>query len=210
MRGLFRRYGGVLILAGVVVGSSVWASLLGDARHLGLVQRLGFDFDALQRFHIWVIPLSPFIQADNGLTLRFMLLMLLTVSALLLLARQAGQRWTFGVFFGAHVVSAFLTVAALALLAEAGSTESEDLLHVPDTGVSAATYGTLAAAFMLLGGRMRLVAAGALVCWLGFGFFYYRLDVAIAHAIAALTGATAALTIPRIRRLHPASGSLAG
>lgn len=105
---------------------------------------------------------------------------------------------------------AFLTVAAPALLAEAGSTESEDLLHVPDTGVSAATYGTLAAAFMLLGGRMRLVAAGALVCWLGFGFFYYRLDVAIAHAIAALTGATAALTIPRIRRLHPASGSMAG
>ena len=210
MRGLFRRYGGVLILAGVVVGSSVWASLLGDARHLRLVQRLGFDFDALQRFHIWVIPLSPFIQADNGLTLRFMLLMLLTVSALLLLARHAGQRWTFGIFFGAHVVSAFLTVAALAILAEAGSTESEDLLHVPDTGVSAATYGTLAAAFMLLDGRMRLVAAGALVCWLGFGFFYYRLDVAIAHAIAALTGATAALTIPRIRRLHPASGSLAG
>ena len=126
--------------------------------------------------------------------------MLLNAGALVMLARQAGQRWAYGVFFGAGAVSAFLTLAALTLFARAGSQEAERLLHVPDTGVSACAYGSLVAAFALLEGRRRLAAIGALTLWLASGFVAGRLDVATAHTIAAVAGATCALGVPAMRR----------
>ena len=76
----------------VVVSTSVIAGLVSDARHARLVDTLGSDLDALQHLRLWVIPLSPFIQADNGVGLRFVGLMTFALAAVALLNWRARQQ----------------------------------------------------------------------------------------------------------------------
>ena len=84
---------------------SVVAGVVSDKRHARLVEPFGFDLDALRHVRFWVISFSPFVQADNGVGVRFSGLMALAVAPIGLLNRQATQRWIFALSFGTRARS---------------------------------------------------------------------------------------------------------
>lgn len=184
---------GTLVLAVLIIASAVIVDAMSAQSRANLVQDLGFDQDAFLGGRWWVIVISPFVQPNPGLALRFWTMSLTALASAAYIERRLGHWVPIAVFFGTHIASVFLTLGVLKLLALLGSNEAERLLTEKDTGVSAAVAGLVGFALALVRDRRVTWLWGGLVIWVVWGFSRYRMDTALAHAAAVLVGVAAGL-----------------
>lgn len=190
----------ILLTLLVVAGGIVTDYWLTPSARLTLKHDLGFDRTALLAGRWWVMGLSPFVQADPGMGIPFWTTAAVLAAAGGFIERTVGHVAVAVVFFGAHILSSFLTLGILALAAHAGSREASTLLTAKDTGVSAAVVGLLGASFALVRDRRVLWLWAGIAAWMLLGTVRFRADTEIAHGTAVIVGAAIAWLVPAFRR----------
>lgn len=179
---------GTLVLLGVLLAVGLLTSEMSEATHRAWVQRLGFDLEAARSLRLWTLPLATLFEADAGVGIGFLFIFAATGSAVWLLEAVAGARRMLLIFFLADWAASILRLVTVGCLAALGSSEASALLHVGDTGSSAAATGALAAAVVNLRGTRAKVGLVVLGAWLLIGALYFRLDVSIVHTWGAVAG----------------------
>lgn len=196
---ILRSFPGTLVLTAVVVAIGVLTGTVFRAEHRWILDHLGLDLDSLRAGRLWTMPVATLIQAYPGIKWHGALLLLLVVGSLEYLA---GTRRAMATFFLSDWLSSPLTSFILAGLGSLGSATAEKLAHTPDMGSSAGSFGAAAAAAVLLPRPWRRIALAGLAAALLGEFTFERLDVSIAHLIAAAIGGGLGLLLWRRHRIR--------
>ena len=181
---VLHRFPVTLTLTTAIIVIGILTATVFRADHQSILDAVGFDLESLKSGRLWTMPAATLIQAQPGIKWHLALLVLVLGP----LEYLAGSLRTLVTFFLADWLSAPLTTLTLWALAAMGSDTAERLVHTPDMGSSAAAFGALAAAAVMLPAPMGSVACGGLSVFLGASFEFQELDVATAHLIAAVIG----------------------
>jgi hypothetical protein len=190
------------MLAAVLLGVGLISARMTAAEHRLWVERLGFDLDAARAARLWTLPFATVFQADPGIGFRFATLLVESGTLAGLVEARRGAMQALAIFFVSDWAAAGLRLVTLCLLAALGSEHARGLLHVADTGSSAAATGTLAGLVVVYRGTWRRLAAVVLGGWLAYGALLFRLDVAVVHCWGAIAGGLLAALLPA-RPAHP-------
>lgn len=172
-----------LTTALVVVGVLTATVFRGD--HAATLDHIGFDLDALQHGRFWTIPAATFVQTEVGIKWHQALLALVFLG---ILEYQAGGPRTAAAFALSDWISSPLTVLVLWGAAAVGSHAADQAIHAPSTGSSAAVFGAVVAAAVMLPRPLRELAFLGLAGFLAAAFGFQRIGVATPHVIAAVIG----------------------
>jgi hypothetical protein len=192
--GLARRLPATLALGGLLLALMV-ATVLHAPPHSVLVLRLGVSWRDLEHLRLWRVATSSLVQDDTGVVWPIIAL----VPALAAAELRFGSAMTVGAYVLIDVVSTVPVLAALALAGAAGLRGAERLADLPSIGSSAGLVGVLAAVIAALRGRPRRLAAAALAAGLAAALAFDWELASVQHAIAALAGAAAGITLTRRR-----------
>lgn len=195
--GLLRRFRVTLTLTTAVLIVGILTATIFRDDHQRLLDAVGMDLETLQSGRVWTMPSATLIQAEPGVTWHQLALMLVSLA---LLESQAGGMQALVTFFLADWISAPLTVLALWGLGAMGSDTAARFARTPDMGSSAAIFGALAAATVLLPNPLRVASVAGLLGYLSAALAFQRLDVALAHLLAALIGIAFRILLRRRRR----------
>jgi phosphatidylglycerol lysyltransferase len=146
---------------------------------------LGLSVHALKTGRLWVIPIATMVQSEQLVKWQLPIFVFASVA---LLEYQIGTLRAIVTFFLTDWISSPITTLVIWGLGSAGLTTAQRLENVGGTGVSAAGFGALTAAFFLLREPWRRLLLGGMAAYLVGQFTFERLDVSIAHALAALLG----------------------
>jgi hypothetical protein len=119
------------------------------------LQRFGMNWSNLADGKFWHILTSSYLQAEPGLSLTVFAQFLLSLAACELIA---GHRFTFLVAVVSDWTSSVISLCTLRVLAIWDFRDTRQLLALPDAGSSALFHGCLAAAAILLPGRIGRIA----------------------------------------------------
>ncbi len=173
----------VVTAALVVVGALTATVFRGD--HTAILDHVGLDLGALEHGRLWTIPAATFVQTEVGIKWHQALLALLFLG---ILEYQAGGLRTVAAFALSDWISSPLTVLVLWAAAALGSHGADQAIHEPSTGSSAAVFGAVVAAAVMLPRPLRQLAFAGLVGFLAAAFGFQRIGVATPHVIAAVIG----------------------
>jgi hypothetical protein len=185
-----------MALVAVLLGTGLLPAGMTPGEHRVWVERLGFDLDAARALRLWTLPFATVFQADPGVGFRFATLLVESAALTGLVEARRGAAQALSIFFVSDWVAAALRLVTLCALAALGSEHARGLLHVADTGSSAAATGALAAAAVVYRGTWRRLAAVILGGWLLYGALLFRLDVAVVHVWGATAGGLLAALLP--------------
>jgi phosphatidylglycerol lysyltransferase len=146
---------------------------------------LGLSVHALKTGRLWVIPIATLVQSEAVIKWLMPLFVFISIA---LLEYQVGTLRAVVTFFLTDWISSPLTTLIIWGLGSAGLERARELENVGGTGVSAAGFGALTAACLLLRQPWRGLMLGGLSVYLVAQFAFERLDVSIAHVLAALLG----------------------
>ncbi len=155
------------------------------ATDMDIENALGLSVHALQTGKLWVIPIATLIQSEP---LMKWVLAIFVFGSIALLEYQIGTLKAIFTFFISDWISSPLAALLLWGLEGAGLSQAQRLHDVGGTGVSAAAFGTLTAGFYLLREPWRRLLMAGMTIYLMGQFTFERLDVSIAHVLAALIG----------------------
>lgn len=136
-----------------VVGLITKRETLGE--YARTLQRFGMNWSNLADGKFWHILTSAYLQAEPGLSLTVFLQFLLSLAACELIA---GHRFTLLVAVVSDWTSSLLSLCTLRILSIWDFQDARRLLALPDAGSSALFHGCLAAATILLPGRIGRIA----------------------------------------------------
>ncbi len=188
LRRYLRLFPGAIIFALLMLFISALTTAL-KAGDLDIENALGLSVHALKTGRLWVIPIATLVQSEPLIK---WLMPLFVFSSVALLEYQIGTLRAVATFFLTDWISSPLTALIIWGLGSAGLATAQRLENVGGTGASAAGFGALIAACLLLRQPWRHLMLGGVGVYLVAQFTFERLDVSIAHVIAALLGLTMA------------------
>ncbi len=177
-----------IVIGVAVVAIGIALAPQSAAQHRDLVARLGVTPRALTSFRWWTLAVSPVVQSDPGIGPLFWSQAVAVVASLALLEPRAGSVRTAALFFGSELFVEPVRLASLAGLARLGNASAEALVHVGDTGSSAAVTAVAAAFVTTLPSRLARAGYVGLALWIAWSVHAFPLDVAIDHAAGAACG----------------------
>lgn len=183
--GLIRTFAATLVVTAALVVIGVLTATVFRSDHATIMDHVGFDLDALQHGRFWIIPAATFVQTEVGIKWHQALLALLFLG---ILEYQAGGLRTLVAFALSDWISSPLTVLALWAAAALGSHGADQAIHAPSTGSSAAVFGAVVAAAVMMPRPLRELSLLGLVGFLAAAFGFQRIGVATPHVIAAAVG----------------------
>jgi phosphatidylglycerol lysyltransferase len=186
-----------MALTASVVIIGVFTATVFRSDHQRLLDTLGYDLGALQSGRVWTLPAATLIQAQAGIRWHQALLVLLFLG---LLEFEVGSLRTLVTFFLTDWISAPLTVLALWGLGALGWATAEQMARTPDMGSSAASFGAITAAAVLLPKPLREVSLAGVFGFLLIAPTFQQLDIALGHLFAALVGAALGIVWQSSRR----------
>jgi phosphatidylglycerol lysyltransferase len=155
------------------------------AGDLDIEHAIGLSVHALKTGRLWVIPIATLVQSEPLIK---WLMPIFVFASIAVLEYQIGTLRAVVTFFLTDWISSPITALVIWGLGSAGLATAQRLENVGGTGASAAGFGALAAGFVLLREPWRrLMLVGTAVYLVG-QFTFERLDVSIAHVIAAPLG----------------------
>jgi len=184
LRRYLRLFPGAIILALLMLFISALTTAL-KAGDLDIENALGLSVHALKTGRLWVIPIATLVQSEPLIK---WLIPLFVFSTIALLEYQIGTLRAVATFFLTDWISSPLTALIIWGLGSAGLATAQRLENLGGTGASAAGFGALTAACLLLRQPWRRLMLGGVGVYLVAQFTFERLDVSIAHVIAALLG----------------------
>ena len=192
-------------LAAVVTVIDVLNSTVLHPHYQTIVDHVGLDLDAVRAGRLWTMPAATLIQTDLGLRWQGPVLVLFVLGSVGLLECLVGSVRALVTFFLSDWISAPLTALVIWGLGSLGSDTARTLAHSPGVGSSAAAFGAVVAAAVLLPRPWREAVLTGLFGYLIVQFTFERLDDSIAHLLAALIGAALGLVWRRhlVREVTP-------
>jgi hypothetical protein len=185
LRHYLRLFPGAITLALLMLFISALTTFVFKANDQDIESALGLSVHALKTGRLWVIPIATLVQSEAVIK---WLMPLFVFSAVGLLEYQVGTLRAVVTFFLADWISSPLTTLIIWGLGSAGLERARELENLGGTGVSAAGFGALTAAFVLLPRGWRHSMLTGVTVYLIAQFTFERLDVSIAHVLAALLG----------------------
>jgi hypothetical protein len=198
---LLRIFPVTVALATAVTAIDVLNSTVLHAHYRAIVDHVGLDLEAVKAGRLWTMPAATLIQTDLGLRWQVPVLVLFVLGSVGLLEYLVGSVPALVTFFLSDWISAPLTALVLWGLGSLGSDTARTLAHSPGVGSSAAAFGAVVAAAVLLPRPWREAVLTGLFGYLIVQFTFEQLDDSIAHLLAALIGAAFGL----LWRWHPAA-----
>ncbi len=188
LRELLSRYlrlfpGAIIVTAAMLAISLLTTMLAVDS--LELTNKIGLTLDGLRAGHIWLIPAATLAQPE---TVMKWVMPIWVFFAIALLEYQAGTLRAVVTFFASDWLGALLLLLGLWALGGIGWAGAAKLASTGDTGSSAAVFGGLTAASVLLRRPWRGLLFGGIVAYLFLQFTFEDLDAAISHVVAAIIG----------------------
>ena len=202
LRSTLRRYahlfpGAIAFALLMLLISGITTAL--KAGDLDIENALGMSVHALKTGRLWVIPIATLVQSEPLIK---WLMPIFVFASVAVLEYEIGTLRAVVTFFLTDWISSPLTALVIWGLGSAGLTTAQRLENVGGTGASAAGFGALTAACLLLREPWRrLLLVGIWIYLIG-QFTFERLDVSISHVIAAALGLAAAWLFWRRRVLR--------
>lgn len=184
LRCYLRLFPGAVTFALLMLFISAVTTVL-KAGDLDIENALGLSVHTLKTGRLWAIPIATLAQSEPVIK---WLMPLFVFSSIALLEYQIGTLRAVVTFFITDWIGSPLTALIIWGLGSAGLATAQNLENVGGTGASAAGFGALVAACLLLRQPWRRLMLGGIGIYLVAQFTFERLDVSIAHVIAALLG----------------------
>jgi hypothetical protein len=184
----------MVLIAGHITGGMT------PAEHRELLSRVGLDVSSFDLQRVLAMPIATFVQSSPGVRWH---MVLLVAAPLAVLEWLAGSFRAAATFLFSDWISAPITLLVIWILSQLGFSTASRLMHVPETGSSAAAHGTISAGCMFMPGKLRYVSLAILFCVDIVAFAFQGLDAALAHVLASIVGTA----IGAVWMAHPARGS---
>ncbi len=152
----------VLLFGGFITALVViqLAASARPGRHDRFLATFGNSWDDLARLRLQRLVTSSFIQADNGLHISILLLL---IAATVAVAVRVSFRRAIIIWFLADITASVVLFSSYRVLGALGSARALELVALRDAGSSSGAHAVMTAALLTLSGRRPFIAVGALV-----------------------------------------------
>jgi phosphatidylglycerol lysyltransferase len=186
LRRYLQLFPGAITLSLLMLFITCVTTFVFHASDIDIENALGLSVHALKTGRVWVIPIATLVQSEAVMK---WLMPIFVFAAVGLLEYEVGTLRAVFTFLITDWVTSPLTTLLVWGLGSAGLEQARVLENIGGTGVSAAGFGALTAGFALAppDGWRRFLLGGMTAYLIG-QFTFERLDVSIAHVLAALLG----------------------
>ncbi len=182
-----------LLILGVIFGIEA-ATHVRPAWYQTIAFHTQVSWERLEALQLHRLVLSPLVQTTPGFSGAFLVALLLLIP---FLEARTGWKRAAAIFFLGDWLSTLSVVAVLRIAGRLGHEHALALSSKLDSGSSSAAFACVAALAVTLPRAWRVAALVAMLAGLCYRVLFYTRQYDVQHLLAALVGASLAVTLAR-------------